>query len=95
VLVAKNEEDALSICEKHDGPVHLLLTDVVMPRMSGPMLAERAGALRPGLKVLYTSGHTDHPVLRHQVLGAQMAFLPKPFLPSVLLKKIREVLNSE
>jgi hypothetical protein len=93
VLVAKDAEDAISICEKHEGPIHLLLTDVVMPRMSGPMVAERVRSLRPGIKVLYTSGHTDHPVLRREVLGAHLDFLAKPFSPDALLKKIREVLT--
>jgi nitrogen-specific signal transduction histidine kinase/ActR/RegA family two-component response regulator len=93
VLVAKDAEDAISICEKHDGSIHLLLTDVVMPRMSGPMVAERVRSLRPGIKVLYTSGHTDHPVLRREVLGAHMDFLAKPFSPDALLKKIQEVLT--
>lgn len=86
-------EEAISICEKHDGPIHLLLTDVVMPRMSGPKVAERVKSLRPGIKVLYTSGHTDHPVLRREVLGAHMDFLAKPFSPDALLQKIQEVLT--
>ena len=93
VLVAKDAEEAISICEKHDGPIHLLLTDVVMPRMSGPKVAERVKSLRPGIKVLYTSGHTDHPVLRREVLGAHMDFLAKPFSPDALLQKIQEVLT--
>jgi two-component system, cell cycle sensor histidine kinase and response regulator CckA len=93
VLQAADSGEALEWCERHTGPIHLFLTDVVMPGMSGQDLAALAAGLRPRLKVLYMSGHTDHAVLDHGVLDAGIAFLRKPFTPEVLLTTIREVLE--
>ena len=75
------------------GPIHLLLTDVVMPGLSGPLVAEKVTALRPDIKVLYMSGYTDDAVVHHGVLGHDMPFIQKPFSPAALRKKIREVLG--
>jgi CheY-like chemotaxis protein len=95
ILQTAEGESAVSICEKHDGPIHLLLTDVVMPKMSGPVVAEKVSALRPGIKVLYMSGYTDDAVVRHGVLTQDMPFIQKPFSPITLRKKIREVLGGK
>ncbi len=94
VIVAQNAGDALLLAEKHQGGIHLLLTDVVMPQISGVELARRIGLLRPELKVLFMSGYTDDSIVRHGVLDSRMAFLQKPFTPESLTRKLREVLAS-
>jgi CheY-like chemotaxis protein len=93
VLEAPDAEGALVTCAQHAGPIHLLLTDVVMPQMSGPVVASKVAALRPGIRVLYMSGYTDDAVVRHGVLSQDMPFIQKPFSPAALRKKIREVLG--
>lgn len=94
VLEAANGEEALKVAEQHDGPLHLLLSDVVMPRMGGPELAQALLAKRPSVKVLYMSGYTDHPMVRRGVVNAGVAFLQKPFTPTVLVSRVREVLEA-
>ena len=93
VIEARNGAEALLLSERHQGPLDLLLTDVVMPRMSGRELAERLTPLRPDLSVLYMSGYTDDAVIRHGVLGAGTAFLQKPFTPAILVDRVRETLD--
>jgi len=93
VLEADSAESALEICAKYEGPIHLLLTDVVMPQMSGPRVAEQVAAVRPDIKVLYMSGYTGDSVVRHGVLTQEMPFIQKPFSPIALRNKIREVLG--
>ncbi len=93
VLEAHDARDALRLSEQHPEAIHLLLTDVVMPSMSGRDLADRVAALRPGLKVLYMSGYTGSVMVNHGVLAFGTAFLQKPFTPSQLSRKVREVLD--
>jgi CheY-like chemotaxis protein len=94
VLVAQHPAEALLFCEVYAEPIHLLLTDVVMPHMSGAELGRRALLVRPALKVLYMSGYTDDSVVRHGILESEMAFLQKPFTLETLTQKVREVLNA-
>jgi signal transduction histidine kinase len=94
VLVAENGDRALALAAAHEGPIQLLLTDVIMPRMSGRELAERLATARPAIRVLYVSGYTDDAIAHHGVLDAGVALLQKPFTPGVLSRKVREVLDA-
>ncbi|HET8575952.1 MAG TPA: GAF domain-containing protein [Methylomirabilota bacterium] len=94
VLEATTPEDAERICRDERSPIHLLLTDVVMPQMSGRMLAERLMAARPAMRVLYMSGYTGDTIVQHGVEGQGPGFLPKPFTPNDLSRKVREVLDA-
>ena len=93
VLDASSGVEALAIVHSHEGPIHLLLTDVVMPAMSGRELAEAVKSLRPSIRVLYASGYADDAIVRHGVLDSDVAFIQKPFTPGSLGLKVREVLN--
>ena len=94
VLEAPDGKSALEEAAKHAGPIHLLITDVIMPEMSGRQLAERLQEQRPELKVLFVSGYTDDAIVRHGILEPGIAFLQKPFSPQLLVRKVREVLNT-
>jgi CheY-like chemotaxis protein len=94
VLEAGDGDEALAIVGRHRQTIHLLLSDVVMPSMSGPELARLVQAAQPGIRVLYASGYTDDAIVRHGVLDPGVAFLQKPFTPSALLRKIREMLDA-
>ncbi len=93
ILVAENGEDALRISKEHDGPIDLLITDVVMPKMNGKEIAERLQPLYPRMKIIYMSGYTDDSIVHHGVLAPGLNFIEKPFSPEGLARKVREVLN--
>ena len=93
MLAAANGGEGLLLLERHDGPVHLMLTDIVMPGMSGQELAERLQETRPEMKVLYSSGYTDDAILRHGVLDDKSHFISKPYTIVELTRKVREVLD--
>jgi two-component system cell cycle sensor histidine kinase/response regulator CckA len=93
VLEAPHGVEALQVVEKHEGTIQLMVTDVVMPRMSGRDLARRLAPLCPEMKVLYISGYTEDEIVHNSILDEDTEFLQKPFMPNVLLNKVREVLN--
>ncbi|HEY6248453.1 MAG TPA: two-component regulator propeller domain-containing protein [Candidatus Angelobacter sp.] len=93
VLAAENPSAVTSLCERHSGPIHLLLTDVVMPGLGGRELARQVLASRPGTKVLYMSGYMTNAIVHHGELDRGTFFLPKPFTPASLASKVRQVLD--
>jgi len=94
VLAAKGGPEALALAARHDGEIHLLVTDVVMPGMNGRDLALGLAATRPEMKVLYVSGYPDHSIVHQGLLAPGLAFLQKPFAPDALARKIRDVLKA-
>jgi PAS domain S-box-containing protein len=94
VIEARNAGEALLYSEQHSGKIHLLLTDVVMPGMSGPALAKRLAGARVDMKVLCMSGYTDDSIVRHGVLEAQIAYIQKPITPEALTTRVRQVLEA-
>jgi two-component system, cell cycle sensor histidine kinase and response regulator CckA len=95
IIEAANAGEALLACEKRDRTLRLMITDVVMPQMSGRELADRLRQLRPEMKVLYMSGYTDDAIVRHGLLDPAVFFLQKPFTPSALAQKVRQVLDQQ
>jgi hypothetical protein len=93
VLEARDGEEALSIAERFEGKIHLVLTDVIMPRLNGPALVARLSAKIPGLKALYMSGHADDALIHHGILEGEIEFLDKPFTRDDLTRRVREVLD--
>ena len=93
VLDAENGEDALRVSQAHEGPIDLMITDVVMPKMGGKEAADRLQPLYPQMKVIYMSGYTDNAIVKHGVLAPGLNFLQKPFTPESLARKVREMLD--
>jgi|SRR5579863_3279348 len=93
ILLAHSAESALRFVEREDLAIDLMLTDVMMPDMSGPDLAEKVVALRPHLRVLFMSGFTDSEVVRVKILDRALGFLPKPFTSDGLVERIEGALN--
>ena len=94
VLEARHGVEALLISDRHNGPIHLLLTDVIMPQLNGRDLAQRLTSLRPDAKVLYMSGYTTKDLISHGMLDPGVAFLQKPFTPDGLALKVRQILDA-
>ena len=95
VLAAARGEEAIRLGQECAEPIHLLLTDVVMPETSGKEVADRLRELLPGLRVVFMSGYTDEAIVHHGVLDSNVEFIQKPFTPNALVRKVREVLDSE
>jgi CheY-like chemotaxis protein len=93
VLEAKNGEEAVEICRQHEGPIHLMLADVVMPKMGGRKLAEHFENTRTETKVLYMSGYADDTIVHHGILPQGMNFVQKPFTHEMIASKVRELLD--
>jgi DNA-binding NtrC family response regulator len=93
ILQAGNARQAMDVAVRHQGRIDLLATDLVMPLMSGRELAQTLQPQFPRMKVLYLSGYTDDDMVRHGILHFEVNFLPKPFTPSSLAKKVRQVLD--
>ncbi len=94
VLEARHAEDAFQVAETHRGPIHLLLTDIIMPGVNGRELAEQLMPLHREMRVLLMSGYTESAVLAHVGLDSDVAFLPKPFTPEALAEKVRQLLDA-
>ena len=95
VIEAENGHTALELAGLHSGPIHLLMTDVVMPGISGRELSERVKGIRPGIRVLFMSGYTDQAVVHHGILETDAVLLQKPFTVAALAAKLRDILNVE
>ena len=93
ILEAENGIEALRVSDEHEGQIHLMITDVVMPKMGGRELEERLRPLRPEMKVVYMSGYTDNAIVHHGVLRPGIEFLQKPLRSESLKRKVREVLD--
>jgi CheY-like chemotaxis protein len=93
VLAADSPADAVRLCREHPGTIDLLVSDVVMPEVSGPKLAEQLIVARPSMRVLFMSGYTDDAVIGHGVLSSGSSFVQKPLTPEALTLKVREVLT--
>jgi CheY-like chemotaxis protein len=95
ILEASGPHEALAFCQNFHGPIQLMLTDVVMPNMSGKELAQKLAEFKPEIKVLYMSGYTEDTIVHHGVLDSGIEYLQKPFTPDSLARKVRQVLDSK
>jgi CheY-like chemotaxis protein len=93
VLAAASGADALRTCERHPGPIHVVVSDIIMPGMSGVAFAERMKRVHPETRVLYMSGYTDDALAHQGVTDPQVQLLSKPFTPEQLRRKVREILD--
>ncbi|MBN1831485.1 MAG: response regulator [Deltaproteobacteria bacterium] len=93
ILIAADGQEAIRLSENHEGSIHLMLTDVVMPDMSGGELEKRLKASRPDMKVIFMSGYTDNAIVHQGILDQDKAFIQKPFTPDSLARKVRELLD--
>jgi DNA-binding NtrC family response regulator len=94
LLEAQDAQEALHLAARYSGAIHLLLTDVVMPHMSGKALADQLVQTRPRLKILFMSGYTDDAIAHHGVIDPDVTFLQKPFTSIALTQKVRTVLDA-
>ncbi len=94
VLAAQRPREAETICREYGQKIDLLLTDVILPEMSGAELAKRLNVLDPAMRVLFMSGYIDDSVVREEIREKGIAYLQKPFTPANLVKKVREVLDA-
>ncbi|MBZ5535004.1 MAG: PAS domain S-box protein [Acidobacteriia bacterium] len=94
VLEARNSKEAVKLCEQSPAPIQMILSDVVMPEMNGPELVKLLQSRRPALKVLFMSGYTDDVISHHAILNSSTSFLEKPFTPDILVRKVREILDT-
>jgi CheY-like chemotaxis protein len=94
VIEARHGQEAIELGQRHPGRIQLMVTDVVMPQMSGRELAQHFARARPDMRVLFMSGYTDNAIVRHGVLETGTAFISKPFTPDALAAKVREVLEA-
>jgi len=95
VLTAQNGQEAIRVSREHQGPIHLVITDVVMPEMGGAELAQQLSWERTGVKVLFMSGYAESAVLAHGEIDIKRCFLQKPFSLRALARKIREVIETD
>src|SRR6185312_11901535 len=93
VLTAGNGVEALSIIQKNDQKIHVLITDVIMPQMDGQELAERARILNKEMKIIFQSGYNENTLVQHGIQSGEVAFLEKPYNMKTLLSKVRSVLD--
>jgi PAS domain S-box-containing protein len=94
VLVATNGEEAIQLCQRYKGSIELVVTDVVMPKMSGPELARRLSSLRPAARTLFLSGYTNASITHNELLSSDVEFLQKPFSAEIFTRKVREILDA-
>ncbi|HEY6560731.1 MAG TPA: response regulator [Polyangiaceae bacterium] len=87
--------EALELVTSNDEPIHLLITDVVMPKMGGSELAAKLAELRPGIRVLFSSGYMENSIVEHGVLAEGVNFIQKPYKPAALAERVREVLETK
>jgi len=94
VLAVQDGDEAVRVGEQYEPPIHLMVTDVIMPKMSGREVARRMEHMRPGMKVLYMSGYTDNAVVHHGILDEDLRYIQKPFTPEDLAFKVREAIDN-